>query len=49
MNQINVGIGVCYLWLSAVHHKKAIVLCIENPGEDHTPKGYRYVVSAKMK
>jgi len=49
MNQINVGIGVCHLWLSALHHHKEIVLSIENPGEDRTPKGYRYVVSAKMK
>jgi nitroreductase len=49
MNQINVGIGMCHLWLSAVHHKKEIALSIENPGEDRTPKGYRYVVSAKMK
>ena len=49
MNQINVGIGMCHLWLSAVHHRKEIVLSIEDPGEDRTPKGYRYVVSAKMK
>lgn len=48
MNQINVGIGVCHLWLSAVHSKRTIDLVIENPGEDRTPKGYRYVVSAKM-
>jgi nitroreductase len=49
MNQINVGIGVFHLWLSALHQHKAIVFSIENPGEERTPKGYRYVVSTKMK
>ena len=48
MNQVNVGIGVCHLWLSAVHHKRTIELVIEKPAEDRTPKGYRYVVSARM-
>ena len=49
MNQTNVGIGVCHLWLSAVHHKKAIDLVVEKPNDDRTPKGHRYVVSAKMR
>ncbi|MGD0818655.1 MAG: nitroreductase family protein [Methanomassiliicoccales archaeon] len=49
MNQISVGIGMCHLWLSALHHKRMIDPVIENPGDDRTPKGYRYVVSAKMK
>ena len=48
MNQINVGIGLCHLWLSAVHSKKEIHFVIEKPHEDRTPKGYRYVASAKM-
>jgi hypothetical protein len=49
MNQVNVGIGMCHLWLSAIHQKKEVVLSIERPEESSTPKGYRYVVSAKMK
>ncbi|HEY3420128.1 MAG TPA: nitroreductase family protein [Methanomassiliicoccales archaeon] len=48
MNQINLGIGLCHLWLSAVHFKKEIEFLIERPDEGRTPKGYRYVVSAKM-
>ena len=49
MNQVNVGIGMCHLWLSALHHKNEIAFAIEGPGEERTPKGYRYVVSARMK
>ena len=49
MNQINVGIGVYHLWLSAAHNKKSIEMVIERPNDDLTPKGYRYMVSAKMK
>jgi hypothetical protein len=49
MNQVNAGIGMCHLWLSAVHAKKEIIFAIENPGEGKTPKGYRYVVTARMK
>jgi nitroreductase len=48
MNRINVGIGVCHLWLSAVHHKKGIEFVIRDPGEGRTPKGYRYLVSAML-
>jgi hypothetical protein len=48
MNQINVGIGLCHLWLSATHLKKGIEFVLELPGEDRTPKGYRYVISAKI-
>jgi nitroreductase len=48
MNQINVGIGMCHLWLSAAHRKKTIELVIDKPSEDRTPKGHRYVVSAKI-
>jgi hypothetical protein len=48
MNQINVGIGLCHLWLSAVHQKRTVDMLIEKPGDDRTPKGYRYVVSAKL-
>jgi hypothetical protein len=48
MNQVNAGIGLYHLWLSAIHLKKGIDFVIDNPGEDHTPKGYRYVISAKI-
>ena len=48
MNQINVGIGLCHLWLSAVHFKKDIRFVNERPSEERAPKGYRYVASAMM-
>lgn len=48
MNQINVGIGLCHLWLSAVHHKRSIDIVIEKPDESRTPNGYKYVATAKM-
>jgi nitroreductase len=49
MNQINLGIGMCHLWLSLVHHKRTAEMVVESPGDDRTPKGYRYMVSAKMR
>lgn len=48
MNRVNLGIGLCHLWLSATHQKKAIDFVIERSEEGRTPKGYRYVVSAKL-
>ncbi len=49
MNQVNVGIGLCHLWLSATHFKRTIDFVAEKPDEGRTPKGYRYVVTARMK
>jgi hypothetical protein len=41
-----VGIGMCHLWLSALHNEKTIELVNQVPEDDRAPKGYRYVVSA---
>lgn len=48
MNQTNVGIGLCCLWLSALHQKKQIELIYEASSEAKAPKGHRYVISAKL-
>ena len=49
MNQTNVGIGLCCLWLSALHFQKTCEFVYEKTAEGKAPKGYRYVMSAQLK
>ena len=48
MNQTNVGIGLCCLWLSAMHQNKQVELVYEASSETKAPKGHKYVISAKL-
>jgi nitroreductase len=48
MNQINVGIGLCHLWLSALHQKRGVDFTAESGGVQ-VPKGYRYIATARLK
>jgi len=48
LNQINVGVELCHLWLSAIHQKRPVKFAIDGAAVGRAPKGYRYVVSVKM-
>jgi len=49
MNQINVGIAICHIWLAALHAGRSVDFTVDEKGEDRAPKGYRYVISVKAK
>jgi hypothetical protein len=49
MNQINVGIGLCHLWLSVTHARKQVEFIVDSKAVEKAPKGYRYVISANIK
>ncbi len=49
MNQINVGIALCHIWLAALHVGKSVDFVVDGKRENGAPKGYRYAISLKTK
>lgn len=49
MNQINVGIALCHIWLAALNLDRSVDFFVDEKGEDRAPKGYRYAISLKTK
>lgn len=49
MNQINVGIALCHIWLAALHAGRSVDFVVIGERENGAPKGYRYVISLQMK
>ncbi len=45
MNQINVGIALCHIWLAAAHFGKRAELISDDSALANPPKGYSYVAS----
>jgi hypothetical protein len=48
MNQVNAGIGLCHIMLAAKHAGRSVEFVVDGKGEGNAPKGYRYVISAKI-
>lgn len=48
MNQIDMGIAACHLYLSAIHHHKHIQFISKEINADKIPKGYQYMISAQL-
>jgi nitroreductase len=49
MNQINVGIGLCHLWISALHMGRAVEFSLDAGRDSSAPKGFRYVATAALR
>lgn len=48
MNQVDMGIALCHLWLSARHQGKSIEFATDEGVMNSPPKGYYYIISAKI-
>ena len=48
MNQIDIGIVACHLYLSALKHNKKIDFIFKQISVDQVPKGYQYMISTKI-
>ncbi len=45
MNQIDIGIGICHLWIAARHFGKDLECIIDREAAANSPAGYYYIVS----
>lgn len=48
MNQIDMGIAACHLYLSALEHNKHIQFIPKKISPDQIPQGYQYMISAQL-
>ncbi|HHX59525.1 MAG TPA: nitroreductase [Epulopiscium sp.] len=48
MNQIDMGIAACHLYLSALEQNKKVDFTVKEMDPDEIPKGYQYMISATM-
>jgi len=46
MNEVNAGIALCHIWLSALHQGRTVQLLREPEGEKGSPQGFSYAASA---
>jgi nitroreductase len=49
MNRINVGIGLCHLWLAARHQGMDVEFSADDGASSPAPKGFSHVASAAMR
>ncbi len=48
MNQINVGIALCHVWLAAMHFGRKTEWIGDESAQSNPPKGYSYMASMKI-
>ncbi|SHK53200.1 nitroreductase family protein [Paramaledivibacter caminithermalis] len=45
MNQIDMGIAICHIWIAAKKYGKDMKIITDRKGLEYSPKGYNYVIS----
>lgn len=49
MNQIDIGIAICHLWIAEKHFGKDLSYIFDREAEENSPEGYYYITSLNIK